>query len=233
MIATKLILIEGLPCSGKSTTAGKIAESLAARGIACRCFREWAEDHPIPIGRMEDLPSVIATAKAREGEVLRQWEDFAVRAARSDAVTVLESRLWQTHAMYRYLSGGTPNEAAESSRRIAALIAILDPVLVYLAPADIGRALAQAAGEKNRKWREEGREGSWEEWGNAAYEQQQWFADRGRKGPHAVIAFFEEWAAIADGLYEELPFRKIKIRDPRADWDLALRRIRAFLEMDG
>lgn len=71
MLDTKLILLEGPPGSGKSTTAQKLADEIAARGHPCRCFFEWDAEHPIPIGSDLELRRVVDSAIAREGEVLR------------------------------------------------------------------------------------------------------------------------------------------------------------------
>lgn len=43
---TKLYLIEGLPCSGKSTTSRYVAQRLAERGAAVRYFDEGTGNHP-------------------------------------------------------------------------------------------------------------------------------------------------------------------------------------------
>lgn len=46
MASTKLILVEGIPGSGKTTTAGFVARWLAARGIPTALFLEGNSDHP-------------------------------------------------------------------------------------------------------------------------------------------------------------------------------------------
>ena len=69
MIKTDLILIEGVPCSGKSSTAEKLARDISARGIRCNCYLEWSEDNPISIGQMEDLAVIIASTKSRQAAV--------------------------------------------------------------------------------------------------------------------------------------------------------------------
>ncbi|MCE7859360.1 MAG: hypothetical protein DYG86_06190 [Chloroflexi bacterium CFX2] len=45
---TKLILIEGLPGAGKSTTTKWIHDTLTAHGIESQFYREDDEPHPIP-----------------------------------------------------------------------------------------------------------------------------------------------------------------------------------------
>ncbi len=53
MRASKLILIDGLPGSGKTTTALAMAAQLRQRGMAAQCVVETAEngqDHPPTVG---------------------------------------------------------------------------------------------------------------------------------------------------------------------------------------
>ena len=47
---TRVIFVDGLPGSGKSTTAEWIAVDLAARGLPCRLLREREADHPLNVG---------------------------------------------------------------------------------------------------------------------------------------------------------------------------------------
>jgi hypothetical protein len=231
MINTRLILIEGIPCSGKSTTAMKLNSIVSAHGIECQCFLEWSPNNPIFIGNIESLPEIIATTKFRAQKIIRNWKDFTAKARQHSTVSIIESRFWQTDAMYLYLSGHSENEAIESSRRIVCIISELSPIVIYLAPQDIGKMLAQVTAAKNQEWRKAGKEGSWQQWGNNVYEQQSWFTRRSLKGEDAIVRFFYEWAAISDKLYEEVPFRKIKLVDPQADWEGSMRRIEDVLEL--
>ncbi|WP_022665738.1 hypothetical protein [Desulfospira joergensenii] len=232
MIDTELILIEGVPCSGKSTTAKNLMTAISACGIKCQCFLEWAENNPIFIGKMEELSDIISTTKSREQHVLRDWKNFTKKAKHDDTVTVIESRFWQTDAMYLYLSGHSEYDVAKSNQRIISVISELHPVLIYLAPEDMAQLFTPVAEVKNKEWRESGREGSWEQWGNAVYERQTWFTHRSLKGSNATHTFFNEWVSMAERLYEGLPFRKIKIQNPQADWERTMGTIRDFLKMN-
>jgi hypothetical protein len=231
MIDTRLILIEGVPCSGKSTTAEILAKDLSTQGIRTQCYLEWSDDNPIFIGKMDDLCEIIATTKSREADNFQQWEDFTQRAKQQNAVNIIESRFWQTHGMYLYLSGHSEQEVLESTRMLISIVAVLDPVLIYLAPADVEQLQMQIAEEKNKSWQQSGREGSWEDWGNAVYEQQQWFTRRSLTS-EAMRRFFDEWVFIADQLYKAFPFRKIKIQDPQIDWNQTMDHIRDFIEIN-
>jgi thymidylate kinase len=231
MIDTKLILIEGIPCSGKSTTATQLEKRISARGIECRCFLEWSIDNPIAIGSVENLSEIIAGTADRSQNVIQNWKDFTARAGRQPAVNILESRFWQTDGMYLYLSGHPQAEVVESSRRLVSIISELNPVLIYLEPRDIGQLLTRVTAGKNREWRKAGKKGSWETWGNQVYEQQSWFTSQDLKGEAGVVKFFFDWSSIADKLFELVPFRKIRLVDPQADWKTSMRRIEDFLQL--
>lgn len=230
MIDTKLILIEGVPCSGKSTTAEKIWTEISECGYHCEYFLEWADENPIPIGNIEDLSTIISTTKAREHKVLHHWKKFTEVAKQQETIYIIESRFWQTDGMYLYLSGYSEEEILENNQSVIAELAELDPVLVYLAPKDIERLHTKVAEQKNEKWRRSGRDGSWEEWGNKVYEQQKWFKNR-MLDSKEMDRFFSEWASIAEILYGRFPFRKIKIQDPQIDWEHSMGSIRDFLEI--
>jgi uridine kinase len=48
LLATNLILIEGLPGSGKSTTTSRLGKLLQDSGISCDWYLEDDHPHPIP-----------------------------------------------------------------------------------------------------------------------------------------------------------------------------------------
>ena len=87
----------------------------------------------------------------------------------------------------------------EAKDRVISVLAGLNPILIYLAPKDIEQLHTQITRKKNEKWREAGREGTWEAWGNTVYERQKWFTNRSLNSK-AMARFFNEWAIIADKL---------------------------------
>ena len=180
---------------------------------------------------MEDLAEIISTTKVREQHVLQQWKKFTKNAKQQEAINIIESRFWQTDAMYLLLSGHSEHEIFESNHRLISVITELDPILIYLAPKDIEQLHIEVAKKRNEKWRVSGRDGSWEEWGNNVYEQQKWFTDRSLNAK-SIARFFNEWALLANRLYEEFPFRKIRIQDPQINWENTNVRIRDFLEVE-
>lgn len=231
MIDTKLILIEGPPGSGKSTTARKLAAEISHYGQPCQYFLEWAEDNPIFIGADSNLAEVIARSRLREADVLQQWQQFAQERQLEQTVTVIESRFWQTSVMLMYVVGHSVDEVIESNQRVIAAIKDLQPVLIYFTSDNLRAFFMRTIQLKNAEWEKDGKKGTWEQHIVAAFEQQKWLTDRGLKGLEGGIKLLEEWALVAERLYDRVPFPKIKIRNPHADWDLAMQQMREFLDL--
>src|SRR5512136_1484860 len=99
MIETRLVLIEGPPGSGKTTSAQKLAAEISNSGKSCQCFLEWSPDNPIAIGDDLHLGQAIASVTTREADVLQQWQQFSQARQAEPLVTVMESRFWQTSVM--------------------------------------------------------------------------------------------------------------------------------------
>src|SRR5262245_47045296 len=103
MLGTRLIFVDGLPGSGKSTTAKSLAAELEQRGIPWRLFRERESDHPLNVGGNLH-PSGSATGNrlfaaytvdSFQEESLARWQAFVAEAARAEAVNVLDSYPFQ------------------------------------------------------------------------------------------------------------------------------------------
>ena len=98
-----MIFVDGLPGSGKSTTAEYVAGELEQRGIPCRLLREREADHPLNVGG--DLHPSGRTTGARlfaaysvrsfVEESRARWSVFVAEAMGSDRVNVLDSYPFQ------------------------------------------------------------------------------------------------------------------------------------------
>jgi energy-coupling factor transporter ATP-binding protein EcfA2 len=229
MIETQLVLIEGAPGSGKSTTAQKLAGEVSNAGKPCQCFLEWSTDNPIAIGDDLHLGQVIASSITREGTVLQQWQQFIQARQTEKLVTIMESRFWQTSVMLMYAAGHPIESILESNGHVIETINELKPVLIYFAIDDISAFTTRTFQIKEAEWQRSGQPGSWAKHIYNAFDPQKWFTDRGLIGMTGMIAFLEEWSLVTKMLYDRVTFPKIIIRNPHQDWPSAMQQMRDFL----
>src|SRR5947208_17087992 len=92
--------------SGKTTTAGHLADWLARRGEHVRAFDEGSADHPIRTRRVDEL--LAAPAPGDPGVYsAAQWRRLAERCLRDEKHIICESVFLQNFAMPDLVTGAT------------------------------------------------------------------------------------------------------------------------------
>ena len=146
-IHTRLIIVEGLPGSGKSTTAAMVAAELEARGRNVVCVDEGAADHPADVGDY-DFPD-FASERAT---ILDTWRAFAAQAE-PDTTYVFNCVLLQNpmcETMMRF--GMNEDESRRYIGEIATIIAPLHPVIIYIDAPDAKTAVDGVRDERGDGW---------------------------------------------------------------------------------
>ena len=133
MIDTKLILVEGIPGAGKTTTTEHVGTYLQQRGIGCRWYFE--EDDPHPIACLEMKLQEIAV------DLPAQWAAFAEQASQEKVVTIIESRLWQNTALFMFMDEYPIAEIIKCHQLVWKELKPLAPVLIYLHQDGIEKAM--------------------------------------------------------------------------------------------
>jgi hypothetical protein len=215
MVNTKLILIEGLPGSGKSTSTQYLGTVLQRSGIACDCFQEEDDPHPIPCLDFE--------IKGLPKKMVPLWKKFAEQAEQEPKVTIIESRLWQNSSLFMYMSENEVEDIVLFNQQVNQVLTRLSPVLIYLNQDKVEAALRRMAASRGEAWMQATlRETN----------QYQWFKSRGLHDFEGWVTFFKEWQTVAGRLYEDWPYRKIRILNPHDDWTRAYEEMRTFLQVD-
>jgi hypothetical protein len=224
----RLILIEGMIGAGKSTMAGRVAQSL---GEDVRVYSEFAAGHPIRTKAVDLLRAthiepvwvpgdVGDDGLARDADVysVGQWGHLAGRCRREERTVVLESTFLQNSVLPAFVNGAPAGKCAEIAARIECEMAPARPLLAYLRPTDIAAAIHRVHRDRGPEW------AAWNAGSVAAFP---WARSRDLRGPDAVIALYRAWEDVVDDLFDRYAHPKIMIEDPQDDWDAALRRIRA------
>ncbi len=215
MLDTRLILIEGFPGAGKSTLSANLGTSLRGQGLACRWYLEDDDPHPI------DCLDLKLTDLAQKLPPL--WRAFTEQASLDPTVTIMESRLWQNTAFFMYMGEYPVGEIIQLHRLVWEELTPLNPVLLYLHQENVEVALSRLYTFRGEKWMESALETT---------SQYPWFRSRGLNDFAGWVQFFREWQLVADQLYDDWPYSKIKVENPYADWGGAYRQIYRFMQID-
>lgn len=230
---TRLYIVEGLPCSGKSSTARFIADMLTAQGKTVRYVDEGTGNHPadyefhaymdgkvIPLNTVPPekldayLPCKIYDGLPWAVEaplMLDKWRQF-VQEAEDDAIYLFNCVLLQNpmcETMMRFNMGET--ESAAHIRAIAEIIAPMEPTIIYLHNDDIEGSVCRAAAERPG-------------WLDAIipYHVDGGYGKAiGASGFDGYIACLRERQLREERILRSLPVKSITLDNPQRDWPAA------------
>ena len=143
---TNLIIVEGLPGSGKSTTAAMIADELQKKGVRALFFDE-GEEHPADY-KDYDFPDF----ETEREKILEKWRDFAGKYDK-DTIYVFNCVFLQNpmcETMMRFDMGYEQSRAYIAE--IAEIIKPLDPLIVYIDCPDIRASVDRVLDERGEGW---------------------------------------------------------------------------------
>ena len=142
---TKLIFAEGLPGSGKTTTASWLAARLHAERLLVRLVLEHQPEHPLNVGGTLH-PSGATTGEAFfqrytpasfVHESLQRWHAFVRVAVQTETISVLDSYPFQNTVRVLLQLHATPDCLQAYAGQVEALVLPLQPVLMYFHHRDL------------------------------------------------------------------------------------------------
>lgn len=143
----KLIIVEGLHASGKSTAASRIAAMLEGRGSKVICLDEGVPGHPADYDNY-DFPDF----ETEHRRILEKWRQF-VQAAQEDTTYVFNCIFLQNpmrETMMRF--DMTEAESCAYIREIAEIIRPMKPLILYLRQEDLKTAVDGVLQERGDGW---------------------------------------------------------------------------------
>src|SRR5262245_45203871 len=145
MTPTNLILVDGIPGSGKSSTVNRLGLHLRKLGYNARWFFEDDADHPIYPSR-DGRPGAGAAGKDPEDfgtreRIIRRWKDLTSSLQGTEQVTILDGSFCETPVLYQQLRNRPREETLAHVLAVERILEPIDPILIYLYQRDVRAAL--------------------------------------------------------------------------------------------
>lgn len=225
---THLILLDGLPGSGKTTATAYVAHCLAEAGVAARAYYESDDGHPLNVGGpLHPAGETTGEALFRQytvesyiAESLSRWRALVAETARSGVVPVLDSYPYQNAARILLQMDAEPGRIAAYVAEVEAVAAPLSPAMLYLESAD-----PLAAWE----WAVQVRGAEWAETAGAIVAECPYVWHRGLGAVEGMAAMLTAYTALLRGLVATTTLDHIVLPHTGGDWDARNERIRAYL----
>lgn len=139
-----LLLIEGVPGSGKSSLAEMLCEAAHSVGVSASWYLEESKDHPIH-------PHNGSRGQTIPERYLRQWDEFVSSNISSDHLFIIEGSLFQSSIRFMLEQG---NEEVISQYFIScqSLLSSASPRLIYLRPPEIESHIDWIMAHRGEEW---------------------------------------------------------------------------------
>jgi hypothetical protein len=219
----RLVVVEGLPGAGKSTTVRTLAEALSARGRPSVSFAEGARDNPVGLPWSYDDADETVRRTTLSDYPLSSWARVPVAGFDT---TVLDGKLLQNTSLFAMLTE-QPREHW-LALPVGALQQVSARALVVVLDVSEPRAyLRRTLRERLPVYPE------WHRFVLDFFERQPYCRRRGWTGEEAFVeALADYWAWVRASL-ASLPVAVQVVRDPSRDWARTLQGLEDSLAGEG
>jgi hypothetical protein len=230
---TQLIMVEGLPGLGKTTTASWLAVRLRAEHLPVRLYLESQPEHPINVGGdlhpAGDVTGETYFQRYRPAsfiqESLRRWQAFVDDAMQADAISVLDSYPFQNSIRILLQMDAALDDMREYAAQVEAIVMPLRPALIYFSHRDMAHAV-QHSSEIGAQRGE-----AWMDYVARLIAHCPYGEARHLEGTSGVLAFIGDYKQLTDALLRESRLPRIILKDCSGGWNRCYRQIEAFLDL--
>ena len=228
MLATKLIVIDGLSGSGKTTTAEWLTHQLKRRGIKNRYLPEYNTAHPLWWyeywdGRDYLTPDFdnIPIERFIENSLAR-WSTFAESIDESIGLVLAESVFFQDAVAMFLMGDATPARLFAYAREVQQIAQGLNPVLIYFRQNDVAHALRRICTIRGADFEQELL---------TNMERFPYMKHRNLKGLDGLTVLWEDIHKLTDTIFEEYEILKLAIKTSGENWPKYQEQILEFLQL--
>ncbi len=223
MLNTKLILIDGITGSGKSTLSHFLYRQMQKNNMQVKWLHEEEKDHPLVY--KPNWAKELTTQEKTEiylKEYVELWGKFAEEVKQSGSVYIVESYLFQYPFATLIRQETDKSRIKEFGHALIKQVEQLNPVVIYLYPQDVETGI-------NLNFTRRGKD--WTEWILSKLESTEHAKKRNWDGQTEANYYYQSLSDISLELMKEFTLPKMSIENSRQDWDLYRKEMLQFLEI--
>jgi hypothetical protein len=212
---SKIIFIEGIAGSGKSTTAQLLHSNLYRHGYAVKSIHEFYSPHPIHELNTEDPKTWIS-------KTLANWHNLADALVKTNEIMIMDGTLFQCTIGVLLEMDVELAVIRQYANQIPDILKPLNPILIYFYQNNVEKTLTTAYQQREDNWRRRV---------NAFVSDARFFKNRKLCGLDGYIEYNRALRNITDNLYSEYDLKKISIENSDGDWNSYHHIIAEFLSV--
>lgn len=206
----KVLLVDGITGSGKTTTAQYLNKVLNERGIKSKWYEEEEENNPL-VYKEYDI-EVLHTKSEVEKFIINypiQLQKFVQSIKKDKYIHIIESYYLQDSIRILFQNNVNKERIEQFFIKINSILKPLKPVLIYFRHQDVFAAIRTI-------WKKRG-----DEWRN-------WFIDADCGTPYvknlkssdeeAVLTLWRDYQDLTDDLLKSINIKSIVINNPSKNW---------------
>ncbi|AUD64568.1 hypothetical protein BK011_02315 [Tenericutes bacterium MZ-XQ] len=222
MQQTKLILIDGITGSGKSSTSQYLNQVLSENQIASIWYHEESSNHPLAYEKDVEVFENEHEMKHFMTSIISLWASFTKKAIDSDQVHIIESHFYQDTVRILFQNLVPISMIKEFTNKIQDIIKPLNPYFIYFHEPDVHMAI-------NTIWERRGER--WKNWFISSDIQTPFVKSLTMKDEDRVIQLWKSYQDLTDILFNEFMFTKIRIDKNDYTWPDIKKEICACLDI--
>jgi len=222
MLNTKIIFVDGIPGSGKSTIAHFIARQLNKNGIKAKWFIEMERNHPLEELEKNEDESETDFAYKQLNNYPQRWLDFVIKAQDDDCVYIFESYPFQDILDFCLQIDMDRLSIKNYIHQLMSITSSLNPAIIHFYQSDVDQAIRKICLNRSNDWKMYAIENS---------ENFLFCKNRNYIGETAFIKQCEEVVRISLELFSEFEIPKLQIENSAHDWDNYRKQILDFIEI--
>jgi len=220
----KLILIDGITGSGKSTTAHFLARQLDLNQISAQWFHEDQSDHPLiyPYADVDTLDDPQQVLKFMD-TYPKQWELLVQRIIDEDRIYIIESYFLQNSIRPLFQNNLDKETVTIFFHTIVEIIMPLHPLLIYFHQENAEMAI-------RRLWRKRGV--AWKNGFIHIDKKTPYVLTNKLEGEKAVLDLWTHYQKFTNQLVAQRRFDTLIFENSNGEWEVYYQKILDYLKLE-